>query len=378
MAFAIRPSSAWIWAIGGCRGYAAMVAAHPEIPGMTDDTVREEGIAGHWVAQMLGQGYIVPEGYIAPNKVEVDEEMLEGAEMYLQELRYHGLPVYQEMTLPAPWIHKDCGGTPDAWSWDAANRILRVWDYKYGYRFVDAFENPQLAIYASAILDYLNSIGWVTLDGHSEMDITVELIVVQPRGYGHEPIRRWRVKAAMLRALWNTIREAAHEAMSPNPTLKAGEWCNDCPARHDCPAAIRASLASIDYSAKMQPVNMSPEAMGDALRRLRKAQQFIESMASGFEAQLLHAISNGHVDPNWTTDYGRSRTVYKEGGEERVIALAKYLKIEGVTKPVRAKTPKQIAQLIDPQLLAPHIETRPGAKKLVPFNERTIRKLLND
>lgn len=376
MTYAIRPSAAWIWGTGGCRGYARMTALYPEIPGVTDDTVREEGIAGHWVSHMLGKGFVVNEGVVAPNKVEVDSGMLEGAQMYLQDLRSCGVPVYQETTLPAPWIHKECGGTPDAWAWDPVKRKLIVWDYKYGYRYVDVFENPQLSIYVSAILDYLHQLGWIVLNGTAEMDITVEMVVVQPRSYSADAIRRWTVKAAVLRGIWNTLRQAAVETMGDNPILRAGAHCQDCSARHACPAAQRASLAAIEYSAKMIPHDLTPAAMGDALRRLKLAKEFISSMESGLEAQLMHAISNGHIDPNWSIGHGRGSTVFLEGKEQEFLALAKYMKLTGVTKPERAKTPLQIIDAIGPVLISRFIEKRPGARKLVPFTDRTIRKLL--
>lgn len=364
--------------MGGCHGYAAMCAKYPEQPGVVNDTVREEGVAGHWLAHMLGKGHTVLEGAIAPNKVEIDSDMLEGAELYLNDLRTVGVPVYQEVTLPAPWIHKLCGGTADAWAWDAATGTLYVWDYKYGYRYVDEFENPQMAIYVSAILNYLNAQGLIVLNGDTEQCVKVVMTVVQPRGFGAEPIRRWTTKASSLRGLWNTLHHAAVETQSANPTLKAGSHCMDCNARHDCPAFTKAALSSIDFSAKMVPNNLTPAAMGNALRIVKMAKEYLASMESGLEAQLLYAIGNGHVDPHWQHGNGRSSTVYKEGHEEQVIALAKYLKIDGVTKAVRAKTPKQVETLIDPVLLAPHIETRPGRKKLIPFSDRSIRKLLND
>lgn len=370
--YAIRPSAAWIWM--SCHGYARMSARYPELAG--DDTVREEGTAGHWVAHMLGQGFKVQEGAIAPNKVEVDAEMLEGAETYVELLRASGAPVYQEMTLPAAWIHSQCGGTSDAWSWDALTNTLRVWDYKYGYRFVDAFENPQLAIYVSAILDYLQRLGLIVLNGHTEQEITVEMTVVQPRSYSAEPVRTWRCKVAMLRALWNKLRAAAIETLSDDPGLRSGPHCMDCSARHDCPAALRSTEVGLELSAKLIPVNLSSAAQGDLLRRVKAAQDVLKSMADGLEAQLLHAIANGHVDPNWQTGNGRSSTRFIEGGEDQFLALAQYMKLHGVTKPVRAKTPKQIQALVDPRLIERFIETIPGRKRLVPFNARTIRKLL--
>ena len=375
MAYAIRPSAAWIWGTGGCRGYAKMAALYPEIPGFVDDTIREEGIAGHWVAHSIGQGFIVPEGTVAPNKVEVDEKMLEGAEMYLEDLRSVGVPVYQEMTLPAPWIHKECGGTSDAWAWCAKTRTLYLWDYKYGFRYVDIFENPQVAIYVSSILDYLVKLGWIVLDGIAEMEITIDMRIVQPRSFGSEPIRRWVVKAAMLRGLWNMLRQAAVEVMSPEPMLKAGPYCQDCSARHACPAALRASLASVEYSAKPLPFDMSPEAMGDALRRIKQAQEYLEAMSSGMEAQLLHAIANGHVDPNWQVGHGRRSTVVKEGFEAAIAALCAMHKVDPY-KPPKLKTAKQIEALMPAGMVAAMIETRPGSRKLVPFTDKTVRKLL--
>lgn len=374
--YAIRPSAAWIWGIGGCRGYAAMSAKYPEIPGVVNDTVREEGTAGHWVAHMMGQGYIIPEGLITPNGVEVDGEMLEGAELYLGLLRSWGTPVYQEMQLPAPWIHERCGGTPDAWSWDAATRTLRIPDYKYGYRYVDEFENPALSIYASAVLDYLHKTGVIDFYSDGGADINVELIIIQPRSYSAEPIRTWAVKFEALRPTLNLLHKAAIEVMSPDPLLKAGSHCYDCSARHACLAAQRTAEVGFDVSAKMLPNDLTPTAMGDMLRRVKKAREFLEAMESGLEDQLLHAISNGHTDPHWANSNGRSSTVYKEGAEQQVIALARYMKIDGVTKPVKAKTPKQLAAFMDPRLLEPFTEVRPGRRKLVPFNDRSIRKLL--
>lgn len=376
MAWAVRPSAAWIWGTGGCRGYAQMAALYPEIPGVVDDTAREEGVAGHWVAHSIGQGFIVPEGSKAPNKIEVDSEMLEGAELYLRDLRSVGVPVYQETTLPAPWIHPECGGTPDAWAWDPIKRKLYVWDYKYGYRYVDVFENPQLAIYVSAILDYLHKLGMLQLDGHTEQEIEVEMVVVQPRSFSAEPIRRWSCKAVILRPLWNTLRSAAVEVMSPDPMLKAGDHCNDCPARHACPAAQRTAEIGFDVSARMVPNDLTPTAMGDMLRRVQKAKEFLDSMEKGLEVQLLHAIANGHVDPHWTHGHGRSSTVIKEGREALVASLCAMYKVDPY-KPPKMKTAKQLEALIDPTLLAPHIETRPGRRKLVPFTARTVRKLLS-
>jgi hypothetical protein len=376
--YAIRPSAAWIWGTGGCRGYAQMVALYPDIPGITNDTVREEGIAGHWVVHKMGQGFIVPEGTLSPNGVEVDDDMLDGAAVYLDDLRTRsgGHPVYMETTLAARWIHEQCGGTPDAWSWNPVTRTLTVWDYKYGFRYVDAFENPQPVIYVSAVLDHLHQTGVIVLDGYSEQDITVDIVIVQPRSYGQGVVRNWKVKAAMLRPLWNVLRAAAIEVVGPNPTLRAGDHCNDCSARMACPAAQRAGLVALDIAARAVPNELTPTQAGEMLRRLIAGQQALKSMITGLEQQLLFAMGNGHQDPHWTMGYGNTKTVYVEGGEQQLMALAKVMG-KDVAKPARAITPLQAMKIMDPALVARFTTQQPGRRKLVPFTERSLKKALS-
>lgn len=376
--YAIRPSAAWIWGSGGCHGYAQMIALYPEIPGIVNDKVREEGTAGHWVAHMMGQGYIVTEGVKAPNAVEVDDDMLDGANLYLTDLRERsaGYPVYMEMTLLARHIHEQCGGTPDAWSWNPTTRTLTVWDYKYGFRFVDAFENPQLSIYVSAVLDYLHQIGAIVLDGHSEQDITVDIVIVQPRSFSAGVVRNWKVKAAMLRPLWNQLRSAAVAVVGANPTLRAGDHCNDCAARHACPAAQRASLVALDISARSVPHDLTAAQAGDALRRLKAAEQALKSMITGLEQQVLYSIQQGEQNPHWSLGYGNTKTVYTEDGEQQILALASVMGVD-IAKERRAKTPLQVMSIMDPALVKRFITTRPGGRKLTPFTERSLRKALS-
>lgn len=355
-----------------------MTALYPELPGITNDKVREEGVAGHWVSHMMGQGYVVQEGIKAPNGVEVDDEMLDGAVLYLADLRERsqGHPVYMEMTLPAPWIHEQCGGTSDAWSWNPVTRKLTVWDYKYGFRFVDAFENPQPVIYVSSILDYLDKIGVIQLDGHHEQEITVDIVIVQPRSYGAGVVRNWKVKVAMLRPIWNSLRAAAHDVVSSDPVLRAGDHCNDCSARHACPAAQRASLVALDIAARAIPNDLTAAQAGDALRRLKAADQALKSMITGLEQQVLYSIQQGEQNPHWSLGYGNTKTVYTEDGEAQILALADVLGVD-IAKPRHAKTPLQVKALMDPALVDRFITTRPGGRKLIPFTERSLRKALS-
>lgn len=137
--FLLRPSAAGKWV--RCAGYATLAARFPERTG--DNTVRDEGTAGHWAAYELGNGRQAPS--VAPNGVELTDEIMDGVNEYLAVLASWGAPVYMESSVQAISIHPtQCGGSVDAWAWDAAKRILYVGDLKLGYRQVSAFENWQL------------------------------------------------------------------------------------------------------------------------------------------------------------------------------------------------------------------------------------------
>jgi len=375
MNYAIRPSSAWIWgADSGCRGYPLMVQQRPEISGTVDDTIRKEGTAAHWVSHAIGQGYSVPEGYMTPEGVEVDEEMLDGVALYLGVLRSWGGTVYQETPLPAGWIHSLCGGTPDAWGWFPDQGLVRVTDFKYGYRFVDEFECLQGAIYISAVCEYLASKGLMQLDGHTEQFLRFEFTIVQPRCYGVKPVRTWTGTLASLRGIWNKLRAAADEVASPNPPLRTGPHCWECSARLSCPAFTKASMASIEFSAQAVPHDLTIEQMSNMLRMLRKAKGDIDSLCDGVEAQLMHAIDTGRTVPHWELSSPGGRRHYKEGVEDQVIALGDLYGVN-LRKPPRAVSISQAESLIDPQVLERFYEKRAYKRKLVPFDSKKLRKL---
>jgi hypothetical protein len=241
-----------------------------------------------------------------------------------------------------------------------------VADYKYGYRPHDPFEHLQMCIYVAAGLDYLKQ------NGQDEQTWEVEIVVCQPRAFGLDPIRRWNTKGALLRPIWNKLADAAAAVVSADPRLMVGPYCEDCSARWACPALQTASLTAMDVSARLIPHDITPAAMGDALRRLVRHQENINALVSGMRDQLEHAIRNGHTDQHWELGHGRSKLAWKEGCESQVLALADMLGTP-VAKPRKAITPLQAEKLLDPEIVARFIERRPGARKLIPFN---IRKYL--
>lgn len=377
--FALRPSAAGLWV--RCAGYATMAARYPELPGSNE--VREEGTAAHWVAYEVGNNRDVPEGTISPNGVEVTAEMLEGVGEYLAVLRSWGVPVYMECPVSIPSIHPECGGTVDAWSWDAVKRILRVADLKFGFNPVDAFENWQLLAYVRGVLDYLQS-----LYGKFTEHFTVELTIVQPRGYGHDVVKTWRVNSEKLIPYMERLKVAAHHAVAVRdgvhdpmvgsaPAYTAGPHCFYCEASAHCATLQRASLQLIDVSTDHGSLELTATQAADELRRLDRAIKVMEARQAGLEGQVKHAIENENfIHRNFEMGNGSGRTVWREGMTLQAIAIAKLMG-KDIAKPVAALTPKQAMLKIPGPVLEGFTEHRPGTRKLRRLADNHADKLFN-
>jgi hypothetical protein len=273
----IAPSSLHITT--PCPGSVILSEAMPVLPRTEEEL---EGDAAHWVAlwaayHQLELTSIV--GLKAPNDVEITDEMIDGALLYVETVGAN--PGAGEVQLAIPRIHPtECGGTPDWWTWDAANKVLRVIDYKFGFRFVEVWECHQLVAYAVGLMDFL---------GLAEEDCILELTVVQPRSYHPDgPVRTWRVAPSKLRAFVNVMHSSAVEALGPNPSTHTGAHCLDCKARAACLTYQQTTGGIIDYSGKAQPNLQTPDDVCRELALVMDARQRLKGRETGLMAMAEH------------------------------------------------------------------------------------------
>lgn len=388
-AFLLRPSAAGMWM--RCAGYATMHARYPERPG--DNEVREEGTAGHWAAFEIGNGRAVPVGTIAPNGVELTDDILDGVHEYLDVLRSWGVPVYLEHSVVIPSIHAtECGGQVDAWAWDAAKRILYVGDLKLGYKQVEAFDNYQLLCYVRGVIDYLQSI-----DGKFTEHFEVVMVIVQPRGYGYPTLKTWRTTTDKLIDRLRRLKDAADRAVffstagvegwNNQATYMVGNWgdpltagphCDNCNAAGNCPALAQASMAVVDTSGKATPHDATPQQVGYRLRRLMRARDTIDAEIDALKARLEHEIrQNGTAIPYFGLDVGKGKDVWIEGKEKDAITTAKLCgaDIQKPAKPLTVIQARAALRFIAPGLIDQYTEHRPGAQKLRLLPENHAEKL---
>lgn len=345
-----------------CPGSTLLEAAYPEA-----ETTPEaaEGEAAHWAAAEMLSGRLVDVGQIAPNGVVLTQEMVEGADLYYDDvvatLKPYGITPDKgqiEQQIAIPRIHPQSFGTPDYAVWLRFGS-LAVWDYKFGHRFVEVYENWQLIEYVAGLLHGLLQ------QGYDDRNIDVTVKIVQPRAYHRSgPIRSWSFRASDIRAHVNIASTAAHEALGPEPKQRVGPECRDCRARHACVTLQRAAMRELDEAGREQPLELPPAALGLELALLRAGIERLEARASGLEEQALAQIKRGASVPGWTVEHGAGRQRWAKPAAE-VLAVGQMFGVD-LARPVEPITPLQAVKAgLPEQMLSALAETPRGAAALV-------------
>lgn len=348
-------------------------------PELEEGVEAAEGTAAHWVFEEQLYQRPVGVGSVAPNGVPVTLEMLEGADIYVEEVgrayastasvsHYH---VERRVAIPA--VHPNNWGTPDTWIFGhnptSGRARLVVLDYKFGHGFVEVFENWQLVDYTSGILDELD------IEGIADDLVDVEFVVVQPRSYHRDgPVRRWTTRASNLRGLVNKLAGAAEAAHMPKPVARPDpEACKHCPGRHACEALQRASFYAMDVAGMSTPVEMSVDAMGLELRMLERSLKLMQARASGLAEQLEHALVSGASSPHYAMTPGESKLIWTKPAAE-VLTLGQMCGVD-LAKPREPVTPTQAKKLVDPALVALYADRTRPPLKLAPVDTVGARKV---
>ena len=352
----LTPSSAARW--DQCSGSVKLEALYPQ-----EETEKSrEGVLAHAVCAALLQGSNAPAG--------ATDEMLDGADLYVDEIHKHvdnGIPLLVESKVDCGYIDPNCWGTPDAWAVDRAAGVLYVWDYKFGHRHVEVFENWQLIAYAAGILEVAGLSKGANIH-------TVNLTVVQPRSYHHDgPVRSWKIRVDELQGYFVKLSMRAKAAMRPDAPTSTGRECGDCSARHACPTLQSAAYSAVERAGENVTFDMPPEALGRELAVMRSAAEILEARISGLENEVLGNIKRGVAVRGWATEQGTGREKWSRPIEE-ILALGEMMGV-AVSKP-GAITPKQAVKAgLPAAVVAGYTETPKGEIKLIRDNGSFTRKI---
>jgi hypothetical protein len=295
--------------------------------------------------------------------------MIECAEFYSDYVRSIsatlGYPLLVEARVDCPAIHAECWGTLDAAI--RGGKELHLFEYKYGHRFVDAFENWQLISYTSGLLE--------TYD--AEWDGDVHLHVIQPRcSHPTGNARTWSTTAKEVRRLAEALSAACDYASAPegeDVACNVGVQCRDCRARQGCVALSEAAYAAMEYSASREVFDLSPRSAAVELLLIEESIEALEYRATGLRAQVEAALRAGERLPNYLMAPSSGREKWL-GTDEEVIALGDMMGMD-LRKP-SVITPAQARKKFKAAIAGIEAQTvRPSSLKLRRADPNQLRRL---
>lgn len=348
----IKTSSAGLWS--KCPGSAKLSQSYAIDAEPSE--ARKEGTAAHKVIELMASGAEVKDGMLTDEGYPIDETMIEGAQLFFETV---GSGAMHETTVKCDVVLEGLTARPDAFRHDQKTNTLYIWDYKYGHSFVDAFENAQMLVEASAFMD----------KGLSKVVMTI----VQPRCYHAEQVRSWELDWAEYVSVWLPIlQDAAKESQQDDPSVETGNHCAMCPARHACKALQQVAATAVDLSMSASGAELRGDQLGTELRILEEALARIEARISGLSEQCINEIeqgrpvlgyelkqSYGHTD--WTID------------RDKVISIGDVLGID-LRKPPAPVSPSQARKLGFDEKTLEGITQRPfRGVKLKPVNFKKMK-----
>ena len=367
----VSPSS--LHRIRLCAASLTMQEAFPHLP-WEDEERSAEGTCAHWVlALILTSGRVVEVGVLDPAGTPVTQEIIDGAETAAEAvddiLAAHGktrADLIVEQRVAIPRIHADCWGTPDIRFWGATGVCVMI-DFKFGYRYVDEFENEQLVAYTIGAIDERQR-------GH-DLGVTCQNWIIQPRAYGRAVSRCWEYQASAVRGFVNTVANAVAVALAPDPPARVTpEGCRDCRARHACPTYQLAGQDAMAYTGQPVPLELSPAALSTELAFAQRQLKLLKARVVALEAQGLYLVRNGASLPHHKAEATRSFLTWNVP-DSQVIAIGAAMGVK-LAKPADAVTPLQAVKAgLHDSLLATMASRKPGALVLVEDDGSKARRV---
>ena len=294
----LTPSQAPRWV--PCPGSAHMESLFPRT---ATHPVTEEGKAIHWACEgvlrsWLPQSPTEPHpltdyiGHTCPeNGVIVTEEMVTAGNVYLAavwsraQAHIEGLAVELKVSAQHAGLLSD-GRVDTRWR-SPDGKWLTIWDGKFGYSEVGAFQNWQLAVYGIA-------------EAYPGVE-TIELVIVQPRGMSiRQPVKTWILKRVELDAYRDMIveRHGLAQLGERAPTI-AGKHCRNCDARASCGTNRAQSWQARDTAGQSIPQTLTPEEIAYELDEFDQALEMIRGRKLALEALATSNIERGQPVPGW-------------------------------------------------------------------------------
>lgn len=345
----------------GCIGSRLLT---PMVPvEETDNTIRDEGNAAHWLAYSVGQmGKTFAEliGTKAPNSIFITDEIAEHVQEYIEHL------ASREITFAAMEYDTSFAG----YGFEIAARCdniarsetaIYVDDFKYGWRITEPENNWTLIAHA---------IGFVIRTGFVPERIV--FTIHQPRPtHRLGKMRSWEISYSQLLDFYNEINA---RLSNPSDELTTGAHCAKCPALYPCPAARMAAMNAIEISEMAYNEELDNVQLSGELENLERASKALSDRLDALKEVAKHRLINGQIIKNYAVDRSFGNTTWKKGITPEILKA-----ISGIDCSVgKLATPNQVIKRGMPENAVKSLTYRPetGIKLIRIDADKFARKIL--
>lgn len=259
---------------GSSRWLACPASLNHDGDSDTPSQAAAEGTAAHKLCQRCWLLGCEPAGFLGDDidGFEVTEEMAQGAQLFLDtieavmaELGATSENVFSEVFIHSK-DHPEFGGTIDILI--RTESRIAVIDFKYGMQPVHVTGNTQLLCYASLA---------------RENDEEVVVAIVQPRAHHEDgPVRSWDISSDRLDEFRQQV-DAVIEA-GPSETFEAGDHCQYCPRKKDCPELYQLTLKMAQD--EFDDASMTPERAAELLSKKKAITGYLKAIDSYAHGRL--------------------------------------------------------------------------------------------
>jgi hypothetical protein len=314
----LSPSSSVRWL--NCPGSVRLSRGKPD----DASAAAEEGTDAHELGALcltLDADAHTFIGKTLPNGYEVDAEMAECVQQYLDYVR----PLPGEHLIEE-WLdtsrmtgEEGGGGTGDHVA--VAPTEIAVTDYKHGRTPVEIVGNTQTRIYASAAL--LRSVPpGVTFTAPER----VVMAIVQPRVFG-EPQVEVISGDELVAWIKDVLRPGAAATRDPDAPLVPGDkqcqWCRakgDCPALAEYAAATAGAADLVEFNGGFTPP--APSGLsGDAIADIMGKTKLVRAWLDAVESEAATRLFNSREVGDWKLVRGKKGNRSWQGDEDAITAV---------------------------------------------------------
>lgn len=340
-----------------CPGSKKIQQAYPDAGGRA----AAEGTVAHKIVADVLQGNRVLLSYLGQSidNIYVDQEMIHYLQFYIDDCQEPG---DVEKNLQLNHEGHTLTGTPDYSCFNADTGTLKIKDLKYGYGWVEVFENWQMLAYAALL--------------YHPVCVSVELTIIQPRASHPEgPVRRYVFNADLMRNYINRIFGAMDGAALDEPPVLTGAHCRYCRGLVNCHAARAAAGYAVDYAGTAGHEDLAPNMLSLELDITERAVKMLTQRQTALEEFGLAMCKKGKIIPGWEVRSTKRALAW----DVDPIAVGDAMGAD-LRAPVKAITPTQAKnrKLLPVDTIKSLASYSPGGVKLKRIDHTRAKRVLSN